>query len=526
MAKLPGALELGPTPSADAARPVATYDVSGVRAPAQAFAQGGEALGKGVAKLGEGLPTTSSTRTAGTMPRRIRVSDAEGRSRRRDASARSELRARRQRQEPAHRYNDRRDQGARRRGRDHPLRADARSLPDRHSRRRSSRAWSRRRSTRAQGEQRQRRLRVAAGRRAHRSRDRGADDATRAQLIDSHNQLVDGLVAKGAITPLQGVEMKRTWAHQYATADLLHRADTDPEGVINELRLKPGTPEAITARIMRNRRHGAQPDLDRGRSRRLHRRDLAQHHQARSARISPQGRSDADILALRADKSSAREMTEANRGENESYLRKQGRRRDAGRAVPRALPRARRRRRGAQGGSEQAGRRRARRRGRREERRKAMIEANPSILGGKLAGSVAQWADGKMGGAAPGGGSIYDILRPDARAGAVGSDGRRCTPAHVDDLTAFKARFQDTTTEAMNTGAVEKPMTRDGVRHGARRRHRPKAHKQYQAQLQLGARHHRVASLDPEEQQKLARKLHAETGEGYAEQSKRQDGAR
>lgn len=67
------------------------------------------------------------------------------------------------------------------------------------------------------------------------------DDQTRSQLIDTHNQLVDGLVAKGAITPVQAVDYKKKWAVQLSEADVRARVDRGDFSVLQDLRDSRGT---------------------------------------------------------------------------------------------------------------------------------------------------------------------------------------------------------------------------------------------------------------------------------------------
>src|SRR5262245_44694716 len=55
MARLPGVPDLGPTPGADAARPVGSYDVGGLARGGAALAEGGRQLGQGTQKFGEGV---------------------------------------------------------------------------------------------------------------------------------------------------------------------------------------------------------------------------------------------------------------------------------------------------------------------------------------------------------------------------------------------------------------------------------------------------------------------------------------
>jgi hypothetical protein len=67
------------------------------------------------------------------------------------------------------------------------------------------------------------------------------DEPTRRQIIDSHNQLIDALVQKGAIGAVRAVELKKQWAVQYAEADVRARIDRGDFAVVDELRNARGT---------------------------------------------------------------------------------------------------------------------------------------------------------------------------------------------------------------------------------------------------------------------------------------------
>lgn len=348
------------------------------------------------------------------------------------------------------------------------------------------------------------------------------DDDIRMQLIDSHNQLVDGLVAKGAVTPDHAVTMKKTWAHQYATADALRRADTDPEGVINELRAKPGSNEAITNRILqiegtgknaKSSATGAGQFID---STWL---DVLKRNRPDLA----QGRGDSELLALRGDKRLGREMTDAYRSENEAYLKKKG---------VEATP-------GAQylahflgpGGAAAVlkgdpnkpvvdvlaatvGRQKA----------QAMVDANPSILQGQLAGSVKQWADNKMGGQVPGGGSIYDQLRPDVREQILSHARTQLQKNTVNDLSSFRQRWNDTIAEAYNNPEGPKqPMTQGDFVQAVGAEKAKTAYESYKGELDLASDMHKVESMSPSEMQELYESYTPKSGPGYADAAKRQD---
>lgn len=516
MAKLPGIADLGATPTADPTRPVGTYDASPVGRAGAALAEGGRALGQGITKAGEGIGALELDKSrweyaqahADQLTNKIELTnEVQQDTDYPTMSERYSTRIAEVNRNAAGRISD-----PRMRERfvsdSKPDVAQFNSSVLSHARKLNNDADIA--YTQEQG---------------NKFIDQGvsaSDDATQRQVIDTHNQLVDGLVAKGAITAPQAVAMKQAWAHQYATASALRLADTDPDAAVNMFRAKPGSTDGVTARILqiegsgknsRSSATGAGQFID---STWL---DVLKRNRPDLA----EGRSDADLLALRADRQLGRDMTAAYARENAATLQKNGIEATPGNtylahflgpagavAVLQAKP------------NTPVLEALASAKGIGPAKAQAMVDANPTILGGQLAGSVKQWADTKMGGAVPGGGSIYDILRPDVREQILAHAQAAQHKRDVNDLTAFKGRYQDTTTEAMTTGTVAKPMgvgefvAALGVDQG------PKAFKEYQAQLQLGADVSKVAALDPDEQQRLLQSYAPKPGaEGYAEQEKR-----
>jgi hypothetical protein len=351
------------------------------------------------------------------------------------------------------------------------------------------------------------------------------DDATRTQLIDAHNQLVDGLAASGAISSVAAVKMKQDWAHQYATADLLARTKDDPEGVINELRTAPGSPQSVSNRIIsiegdtRNPRSSAE-----GRGQFV--KDTWLDVLKRNRPDLADGRSDEELLALRSDRKLAGQMVDKYREENERALRGAGLEATPGnlylahflgaggaKAVLQANPNMP----VVDALAKVVG----------PEKARQMVEANPEVLQGKLAGSVKDWADAKMGGSSPGGGSIYDYLRPDVREQLLNQAEGQLQKRMTQDMSAFKQRIEDTQAEAGRTGNVEKPLALSDFIGNLGATAGPKAYESYKANLQLGRDVSDVARLTPEQQEELVKSYEPKPGaEGFADQAGRQDQVR
>lgn len=337
------------------------------------------------------------------------------------------------------------------------------------------------------------------------------DDTTRVALIDSHNQLIDGLVAKGAITRQAAVAAKQNWAHQYATADALHRADTDPQGVINELRAAPGSDDAMVNRILTVEGTGnATGSSATGAGQFTNATWLDQVKRNRPDLA--QGASDADILAMRADPALGRQMTGAYLAQNRSFLQSKGLPTDAGSlylahflgpggaaAVLSADPTTSVKQALTQSlGQPQADK---------------MIAANPTILAGKQVSSVTGWAAAKMGGVVPGGGSIYDSLRPDVREEVLDHAEASLQKQNVGNLADFQMRVANATSEALDTGAVSKPLTQGDFigQYGAERG--PAEFAKYDTQVQSGRAIASMATMTPEQRNATVESLRPQPGD-------------
>jgi hypothetical protein len=314
--------------------------------------------------------------------------------------------------------------------------------------------------------------------------------------------------------------MKRAWAHQYATADLLHRADTDPEGVINELRAAPGTPPTITNRILQIEGTAQEPDLERGRRTAASSTRPGSTSSSRSGRISRNGRSDAELLALRADKGSAREMTEANRADNEAYLRKRASPRRRARSTsrtssgPPARPRCSRPIRTSR--SPTCSPTRSARR-----RPQQMIEANPrsSTASSPAACAVGRRQDGRLGA-----GRRLDLRCCGPTCASRSSRAPRASSCRS-ERTTFRASRRGRGHD--RRGAAHRPWTKpiDAQRVHRQARRRGRARRPTAVPGEHAARPRRQArrgSIEGE-QNALLKSYEPQPGEGFADAAKRQD---
>lgn len=352
------------------------------------------------------------------------------------------------------------------------------------------------------------------------------DPETRAQIIASQRGLIEGLRSRGFVNPVQALNMQQQWAHRYALADGIARADTDPIGVINDLRTAPGSDDAITNRIIQaesgGRANARNPNSSAAGTGQFidgtwldlvkkNRPDLAADQ------------SDADILAMRADPKLSREMVGKYLEENRASLKAQGIE-----ATPGALylshflgPKAAAAVLSADDGAPVY---KALAAALGPARAAAMVQSNPSVLAGRQAGSVREWADKQMGGAAAGGGAIYDILEPAQRAMLLDHAMGKLNAQQTSDLSRLRARVADTTSEAMLNGIAKNPVSQTefisalGVEKGQQ------AFKNYQGELKLGADVKRVANMSQDELGALFKEYEPQAGsEGYAEAAKRQE---
>jgi len=523
MAKLPGVADLGATPTADAARPVATTDVSSLSRGAAALTAGGEALGKGIAKLGEGIgeyqidksrweyAQASAGMTAELIGIRNKAKedithgpddaghDMPTRYGNEVAAAKSKWSA------------TIADPNMRERFDNEIKPAEARETAFFQSRQRD--LWQD--GEKARGDEQRHDLidkGVSAG-----------DEETKEDAIRAINKSIDGAVAAGIYTQSEAAQLKRHSAEQFATADVLASINSgDPDrmvGALNALRRGPGSPEATVDRILHNEGTARNPKSSAtGAGQFIDQTWLAMLRKERPDLAA--GRGDEELLALRADRTLGRQMTAAYARDNAAFLVKQGVEATPGNvylahflgpagaaAVLKANPSM-----PVQDALAAAVG---------DKKAAAMVEANQSILGGQLAGSVVNWSSKKMGG-----GEIYEVLRPNPvlRERLIGDLEQGLHKRNAEELTGFKLRLQDTTAEAMTVGTVAKPMRLGEFVAALGADAGPKAHKQYQAQLQLGQDISKVAALDPDEQQKLLDRYAPTAGaEGFSDQVKRRE---
>ena len=345
------------------------------------------------------------------------------------------------------------------------------------------------------------------------------DPTVHGQAMDAYGNVIDALAGRGMITQDQAVAKKRAFGANLATGLLLQQAETDPLGALNHIRATPGSDAELTERIIQLESSGRSGAVNTagGLS---HAMGLGQFEPGTwlplIKQLHPeiaQGRSDAELLALRADPNLSREMTGALLAQNRGSLQAQGLEPTGGNLYLSHFL-------GAGGASAVL---------------KAnpntpvaalldpkVIAANPSVLAGKTAGSVTQWANDKMGGYAPGEGSIYSFIGPEQRARLEANLLNKLHAKVATDLSDFKQRYEDSVSEAYNTGAATTPLTQEdfvrtyGPDRGA------SAFQDYQGQLQLGTDVQSVSGLKPEEQDALLRSYEPKPGDGYAAALKRQ----
>lgn len=351
----------------------------------------------------------------------------------------------------------------------------------------------------------------------------------RQALVDAYAANVNGLIVRNIVTPEQGRAMQQRFALKVLQGRALSAANSnDPdriESTINELRAQPNTPQAVVSRIdavegtARNPRSsaiGAGQFIDGTWLAiiRKHRPELAQ------------GRSDAEILDLRADRKLGLEMVGRYAEDNNAFLQKNGVQVTPGRTYlahflgPAGALAVIKASEGGKGGrpvvdvlADAVGRDQARR----------MVVANPTILHGKTTDSIVAWSDRKMGGAAQG--SVYQILPAADREQLVGRLQGVLQTRRTGGAAAFNVRVNDSVAEALRTGGdVTNEIPRVdfigqfGHEDGTRR------HAAYQSELQFGRDVATLANLSPAEVGELLQRYEPQAGTpGYADAVKRRD---
>jgi len=525
VAKLPDDTAFGDAPSAHSGRGIASYDVaSSIARAGNAQAQATETLGKGIAAAGDGLGAVARHR--GNEDDKLDMAKGKSHTESKWIELDSEFAkdtdyATRQERYDARLTEIRNEGRALIRNTKLHERFDVETEPVFQRRR----ALSTGRAQELEGSHN----RAWAEQQGNTWINQGAaepDEGKRQQLIDWHNDLITAQQSKGWWTAEQALHHKQKWAKQFIVTGAQARLETDPEGLVNDLRSSPGTPEAITNRIVGNEK-GRTPDAKNPFSSatgdgqfiettwldviKRHRPDLAE------------GRTPEQILKLRADPDLSRAMTEAYRGENTEYLKRAGLPATPGQqylahflgpGTAAAVLKADPNKPIAEVLVETVG----------EKRAQKIIAANQKVLDGKLSGSVVAWSDKLMGGAAGNGRQIYDILPPADRAQLLSQAETKLAQRKATDLSGFTQRVEDGVTEARRTGTVVNRITEDefigklGAEKGA------KAFADYELELQNGADVRDVANMDPGAQSALLERNAPEAGaDGFARQQKRQD---
>jgi hypothetical protein len=349
------------------------------------------------------------------------------------------------------------------------------------------------------------------------------DGNKRAQMLRQQAAATDQALAAGMITPAKAEREKRLFVHQYGTAYYMKKADTDPAAVLSEFEGAPGSGSEITNRILEVEGH----DKARASSADGYGQFVKSTWLDTLRRYKPElaaGRSDAELLALRGDRALGREMTDRLRQENVGALQAAGVSTEPGYqylahflgpkgaiAVAKADPNTP----VAAALSRELGPDTARR----------MIAANPTILAGATAGSVAQWAHGKMGGSEVSR-FMQERMDPDTREQLLERARANLQKTDAKGEADFTLRYQDTVAQAFAGQTPAQPLTvgdfiaKRGAELG------PRLYDDYQAQLQLGRDRQAVAVSSPAEIAALREKYRPPeggSGEGFAAATKRQD---
>jgi len=512
MAKLPSVSDLGPAPSVSGDRPVGTYDVGGFVRGGQAIAQGTENLGKGLGALGEGEAELGIDRQryeyavahSGFLTDHI---DLESKLAHDQDYATLQPRYEQQAKDLQEKWAGQIGNPALR---ERFIAATGQQVAQ-------GNAKTKEQAFKLEGNTNVAYVQSQGENLINKTVADPTNDPLIDQSLQSYGAMVDGLQGRGFITPEQALAMKQNHAHQFAIAHGIARSEVDPQGTLNELRAAPGSPEQIDNRIIQVESNGnplakskTSSAFGLGQFTDKTWLDLIKQVHPELA----QGHSDAELLSLRADKNLSREMVAANREQNTAYLKGQGLPATAGNIylahflgaadaakvlrVDPNTPVA-------------------------DILDPKVIAANASILGGKTAGTVAQWAEAKMGGVGPGGGHLYDILRPDQRAVLEQHAMGALHQQTADTISTFHNSVQDDVAQANRTGAVANPKGPEQFIAAYGAQAGPLAYKNYQADLAAGADRTRFAGMSVDDIGKVIKDYTPEPGAGYAAASKRQD---
>lgn len=315
------------------------------------------------------------------------------------------------------------------------------------------------------------------------------NDTLTSNVMQTYGGMVDGLQGRGFITPEAALAMKQQYAQRFAYAHAISRSQVDPLGTLNEVRAAPGSPEQIDNRTIQVESGGNPLAASTTSSAFGLGQFTAQTWLDLIKQTHPElvGQSDAQLLALRADPGLSKEMVAANRVQNTAYMQRNGIEQptagniylahflgpadatkvlqaDPNMPVESLLD-------------------------------PKVVAANRSVLAGKTAGTVAQWAEGRMGGVGPGGGHLYDILRPDQRARLEEHALGQLQAQTTSTVAGFRNSIQDDIAEAGQTGGVMNPKTPEQFVATYGPQAGPLAYQNYTADVQAGSDSVKFASM-------------------------------
>ncbi|MDI1346240.1 MAG: hypothetical protein PSV22_19385 [Pseudolabrys sp.] len=513
MAKLPSISDLGATPQVSGEMPVASYDVSPIARGGQAQAAGEQALGKGVGQLAEGMGEYDVEK------QRYEYAVAQSGFLTDHTNLESSLAHDQDYATLQPRYEEQaktlQDKWASAIG--NPAMRD-RFLAHTGEAVAKGNAATKEQAYRLEGNTNVAYVQNQGDNLTNTATADPTNDALTGQAIQAYGGMVDGLQGRGFVTPEKAQAMKIEFAQRFALAHGFSRSQVDPVGTLNEARTAPGSPEQIDNRIIQVESNGNPL----ARSATSSASGLGQFTDATWLGLIKQthpelaaDHTDAQLLSLRADKTLSREMVAANREQNTSYLKGLGIDQPTAGNIYLAHflgPAGAAKVLQADPNTPVA-----------DILDPKQVAANPSILAGKTAGTVAQWADGKMGGVGPGGGHLYDILRPDQRALLEDHAQNALHAKTADTISTFHNSVQDDVYEANRTGAVANPKTAEQfiATYGAGPGQA--AYKNYQADLQAGADRTKFAGMSTVDISKVIDSYEPKPGAGYAAAAKRQD---